>query len=566
MCGIIAYAGEKDGREIVLKGLKKLDYRGYDSWGIAGISEEKIWLHKTTGTVNTDLVGGPSNITIGHTRWATTGKVNKANAHPQLSNDNKIALVHNGIIDNYLKIKDNLTRKGYEFSSETDTETIPNLIQSHMEGKKEGFIEAFRETLKELQGSYAIAAINNNTLAFARQDSPLVIGVGEKEIYIASDTSPFLDKTNKVIFLDEGDWGYYKDGELAIFDSKDNKKEIKTEEIKWQQEDEHTKKQDFPHYMLKEIYEQPNTILKSAEQPNLEEAKQAIKESSEIFLTGSGTSYNACLAASSFFSKQGKRATPILASEHQDIEHFFDNTKTMIIVSQSGETADLIEVVDKAKAKDVRIIGIINVPGSTLWRKSDIVLGMNAGQEIGVASTKAYTATLIIFSKLTGKQTNEQELSNYLTQKIKPWHSQVKELIKKINKDLFIIGRGEAVSYAKETALKVKEVSYIRAEGMAGGELKHGTLALIEENTPVIAITTPKTRQDLVNNALEIRSRGGYIIGIDKEKQECYDYFIPCKYPILSVIPGQLLAYELSISKGYNPDKPRNLAKSVTVK
>lgn len=566
MCGIIAYKGYKNAVEIVLESLKKLEYRGYDSWGIASFSGELDVL-KNVGEIGSvafeDVKLKKSNLAVAHTRWATTGKITQNNAHPHISNDGKTAVVHNGIIDNYLEIRVNLQKKGFEFYSETDTEVISNLISYHIQQGKE-FIEAFKDSIKELKGTFAIAVIHENILAFARQNSPLVIGICEGEVYIASDAAPFLDKTNKAIFMNEGDWGYHKDGELYLFTRKGKPAEVKIEEIDWKQNNK-TKK-GFEHYMLKEIYEQPEILANAINQTSLDLVKNELKKNLEVFLTGSGTSYNACLAAAAFFAKNKIKAIPVLASEHQNYEPFFDTNKIMIIVSQSGETADLIEVVDKAKSKGVKIIGIINVPGSTLWRKADIVLEMNAGIEIGVASTKAYMATLKLFSLLADYKINKEELSKYLKKKIKEWHKSAKELLPKIEKNLFVIGREEALSYAMETALKIKEISYIRAEGLAAGELKHGTLALIEERIPIISIATPETRQDLINNALEIKARGGYIIGIDSEKHPCYDYFIECKYPILSAIPGQLLAYELSISKGYNPDKPRNLAKSVTVK
>ncbi len=565
MCGIIAFVGKEDGRKFVLEGLKKLDYRGYDSWGIAGVNNDELWHYKTTGLVKTELIGKESHIIIGHTRWCTHGKVTKENAHPHVSNDEKIAAVHNGIIDNYLELKEMLEKEGYKFYSDTDTEVIPNLISYYTNKNPEkNFIEGFKQTIKQLKGSFAIAALHEKTLAFARVNSPLLIGVAEGEIYIASDAAPFLEKTNKAVFLNEGDWGYYEKGNMYLFDKNEKPIEAKTEEIHWQYNEQG--KNGYSHFMLKEIYEQVNTIVNAAAQPNIQNAKDEIKKFSEILLVGSGTSYNACLAGASFLSKKNIKAIPVLASEYQLHVPFFDKEKIMIIVSQSGETADLIEVVNEAKNAGMKIIGIINVPGSTLWRKSDILLGMNAGQEIGVASTKAYTSTLTIFSLLAGEKIDETELSKYTNEKIKEWHEQAKELIQKIKKDLFVIGKEEALSYAMETALKVKEISYIRAEGLAAGELKHGTLALIEEDVPVISIATKETRQDLINNALEIKSRGGFIIGIDSKTHPCYDYFISCKYPILSIIPGQLLAYELAISKGYNPDKPRNLAKSVTVK
>lgn len=538
MCGIIAYKGKEDGRQKVLDGLKKLEYRGYDSWGISGYNQG-IWTYKKTGSVKTEIVGMRSNTLIAHTRWATHGRASEKNAHPHLSNNGKIAIVHNGIIENHSEVKEELMRRGYIFKSETDTEAIANLIES----KKKGFLEAFKESINELKGSYAIAAMSEGKIAFARKDSPLLIGIEGEDIMIASDSTPLK---GEMIVLEDGEWGVI-DTRLQIFDEQG---EVKKERTTIFQEENGTEKGDHEHYMIKEIYEQPEVIERAARTDT-----EKIRD--EVFIIGCGTSYHAALAGTHYLAKKGVRATAVLASEYKkELPHI----KNAIAISQSGETADLIEAVRALRKQDCKITGILNTKESTLARMSDKVYHMNAGKEIGVASTKAYTATLTILARLAGLASSRLDKD-----RITQWHEQAKRLTSIIDKDIFLIGRKEAYAYALEGALKIKEISYLRAEGMPAGELKHGTLALIEDGTPVIAIATQETRQELLNNIAEIKSRGGKIIGIDSEKHESYDEYIECKEQH-SAIPLQLLAYELALKKGNDPDKPRNLAKSVTVK
>lgn len=534
-----------------MRGLKNLEYRGYDSWGIAG-SNNTLWCHKQTGSVRLEHCGEASTLLIGHTRWATHGNVTQKNAHPHLSNDGRIAVVHNGMIDNFLPLKQDLTKKEYTFASETDSEIIPNLLQEHIH---EGFPRSMQTLLNMIQGTYAIAAIYNNTLGFARNSSPLLLGIADTAVYVASDPAPFPKDVRSVIYLDEGEWGYV-DRELHIFAKDGNP--VAKQAHPFHHNRTTISKDGHAHYMHKEIYEQPQTLIRAQEQPYLERAKTLIQDAHEIFLIGCGTSHNACIAASTYFARAGIRATPILASEYHHMRPFFKK-HAAIIVSQSGETADVIEV---AKTLDCTI-GIINAPGSTLWRMSDIVLPMNSGTEIGVASTKAYTAALTILAALAGQT---KQLGEICAHYLPAWHEHAKHLTYQMKRDTFIIGRQEAYAYALEGALKIKEIAYLRAEGLAGGELKHGTLALIEQGTPVFAISTPETRQELINNAREIKARGGKIIGIDAQDDDCYDEYIECPDPMLSVVPLQLLAYELAVMHGHDPDKPRNLAKSVTVK
>ncbi|MBW3018728.1 glutamine--fructose-6-phosphate transaminase (isomerizing) [Candidatus Woesearchaeota archaeon] len=544
MCGIIAYKGKEDGRKVVLQGLKKLEYRGYDSWGIAG-DDGKIWVHKKTGTVQQEEYGKPSTTVIGHTRWATHGGVTDENAHPHLSSHGRVAVVHNGILDNYKELRKEL---GIEFKSETDTEVIPNLIEKNLD---KGFYAAFRAALGRIKGTYAIAAMCEGKIAFARKNSPLIIGMGKDKCIIASDTAPF-NGVDQVVYLEDGENGYFDD-RLHLFD--ENGREIHKQVQEFNAEERKVDKEGYPYFMLKEIYEQPETIIKAREQPHISKARE-ILQAREVYLIACGTSYAACIAGEHYLSSIGVKATAVLASEYHAKKPFFEGAAA-IIVSQSGETADLIEVVRQFPGKK---IGIINVPDSTLWRMSDIVLPMNSGVEVAVASTKAYTSTLSILSELAEKQ----KIGTGCLQK---WDEQIKRIVDKFDsRDLFIIGRQEAFAYALESAIKIKEISYTRAEALPGGELKHHTLALIERGTPTVVIATPETRQEIINNGIEIKARGGKIIGIDSEPHDSYDEFVECPDPRLAVIPMQLFAYHLAVKKGYDPDKPRNLAKSVTVK
>lgn len=552
MCGIIGVkclAIVDEAQQIVFNGLKKLEYRGYDSWGIASYLGGVSITKKVGAIGDAQIKFFKCGKAIGHTRWATHGSVTEQNCHPHISNNTKIAVVHNGIIDNYETIFQELKKEGYEFLSETDTEVIPNLIQKNMQYTD--FVNAFKKTIEELEGSYAVLALHEDKICFAKKDSPLIIGIGSDAIQISSDINAFT-KVNKLKYLDDGDWGVINNT-LKIFNS--NGQEIEKEDKLFVEEKTNGQIKN-KHHMLSEIYEQSRIM---DIEHDLGKAKAQIKKGCVYFL-GCGTSYHACVAGEYYFCKNGINATAVLASEYKRKLNFIDGT--VIIISQSGETADLIEAVKEVKKNDVKVIGIINNEHSTLARMSDILIPMQAGKEIAVASTKAFICAIKILHDLVNK--TRIKLSE---REIKKWHEKSKTIVEKISekRDLFLIGRNEEFSYALEGALKIKEVSYIRAEGLAGGELKHGTLALIEKDTPVFCIAG-KNRQDIINNAQEIKARGGYIIGIDTKEHKVYEDYIPCKDSMLSTIPLQLIAYELSVSKGINPDKPRNLAKSVTVK
>lgn len=586
MCGIIGYIGEKNAAPFLYEGLKRLEYRGYDSAGIATI-DSKVHLVKDVGRVEaineklkmSDL---PGKIGIGHTRWSTHGYVTKENAHPHISNNGKIILVHNGIIENYQELRKFLLSKGFNFYSETDTEVISNLIEYYMKGNS--FIDAVKLTLKSLVGSYALAIINSDEkkLIAARKESPLVIGVGDKEYFVASNIPAFLDHTKKVIYLSDGDIAIL-DNEIKIHNLKqgDVTREIST--ISWSAEQ--AKKGNFEHFMLKEISEQADVINKAIAQDKeiIYEIANAIKNARGIYFVGCGTAYHACLAGSYLFSRIAKKHVNVcLGSEFPNFKHFLTPQSLVIAVSQSGETADTIAAIKAAKSRGAKVISILNVMGSTLARESDKALLQHAGPEICVLSTKSYTSQLTILTLLAyaliGKfKEAKLKLKDlikyiyYLTSK--NMRDNIRKLSIKLKdaKDIYTIGRGLQYPTAIEAALKIKEVSYIHAEGFAGGELKHGTIALIEKGAPCIVFSSEDTKKEIISNAMEIKSRGGYIIGIAPEDNEVFDFFIKVRAfdeanPICQIIPIQILAYQLAVLRGCDPDKPRNLAKSVTVR
>jgi glutamine---fructose-6-phosphate transaminase (isomerizing) len=584
MCGIIGYIGSSRASPIIFQGLKRLEYRGYDSAGIITCGR-RFQIQKEVGKLNEisfDLKGLKGNIGCGHTRWATTGKVTKENSHPHLSNNKKIAVVHNGIIENYENLKGMLISKGFIFHTQTDTEVIPNLIEYFM--RENDFFESTKLALDSLEGSYALVILNEDSkkIIAVRKESPLVIGVGKGEYFIASDIPAFLDHTKDVIYLEERDMAIINH-ELKIFNLDEKKfviRPIKT--IDWDLDK--ANKGDFEHFMMKEISEQAETIERSFDQDKktVREVVSMLKNAKEIYFVACGSSYHACLSASYKFSSMAKlRVNVVLASEFSNYQDFLEPESLVIAVSQSGETADVLEAVRSAKKKGVKVVSIVNVMGSSLTRESDKVFMMNCGPEICVLSTKSYTSQLAILSLLAYGaagcnkiRENIEELINhiyYLTS------LNARESIKKVaekikdSDHIYLIGKGLQYPTALEAALKIKEVTYIHAEGFAGGELKHGSIALIEKGTPCIVFASSKTQKEIISNASELKVRGGYIIGVGPENNEVFDMFIKVRETegansICQIIPIQILAYQLALLKGRDPDRPRNLAKSVTVK
>jgi glucosamine--fructose-6-phosphate aminotransferase (isomerizing) len=585
MCSIIGYSGNEIAAPIIVKGLKRMEYRGYDSVGIATESENQIKLKKGIGKVNEvnskiQLDSLPGKIGIGHTRWATHGKVTELNAHPHPSNSGKIAIVHNGIIENFEELKKQLEDEGYNFKSETDSEIIANLLQKNYEVTK-NVKETIMKTVSEIKGHYAfVAMFENGQLAGARFHEPLIVGVGQENIFLSSDVLGFIEYTDNAIYMKSGNFIILENKEFQILDFEGKK--IKHEITKVSKEFGDAYKGDYAHFTLKEIYEQPDVILKAGETTleGIEKAVEYIKNAKNIYITGSGTSYNSALIAKQILSKYVKiKSEPIISSELQFAPDTIEENSIFIAISQSGESADVLEAVRIVKKLNCKIISIVNVLTSSLTRKGDVVLGMNCGPEIGVAATKSFTAQLIVLYKIV------QKLSENITINFEEFSESISKMIEnpiKIQKiakelknvsDIYILGRGINYPIAIESALKLKELTYIHAEGIPGGELKHGPLALMDTNVFVIIINpNDSTYTDTLTSAREIKARGAKIIGVSDIESDVYDYWIEIPkineilYPISEIIPIQLLAYYSALEKDTDPDYPRNLAKSVTVK
>lgn len=589
MCGIIGYIGKRKAAPILLQGLKHLEYRGYDSVGIATLSEKNISMKKDVGKVEEvssrlnflDLRG---NTGISHNRWATHGGVTQQNAHPHTDCSDSIVVVHNGIIENYRELKEWLITRGHKFNSETDTEVIPHLVEEEMKNKKK-FVEAAKIALKKLKGSYALLIMNkdDDKIIAVRRGSPLVLGVADHGYFAASDIPAFIEYTKKVVYLSDYDFVTLTPKSFKVFNLLEWKSvRRKIDTISWNTEQ--AKKGEFEHFMMKEIAEQVNTVQKAVQQDRkiIDDIVKEIRKSKGIFLVGCGSSYHSCLAASYIFSKITKfHVNVILASEFPNYEHFLKKDTLVIAVSQSGETYDVLEAVRTAKKRGSKVISIVNVMGSSLTRESDAFLMMHAGPEVCVLSTKTYTSQVTLLSllayALAGKYEEGKKKLNYLLNIIyqltsRTMREKIKELAEKLKdkEHIFCIGRGLQYATALEAALKIKEVSYIHAEAFAGGELKHGTIALIEKGTPCLVFVSEENEKEILSNAIEIKSRGGYIIGISAKNNEIFDFWI--KVPksnnenaIVQIIPIQILAYQLAVLRGCDIDRPRNLAKAVTV-
>ena len=604
MCGIIGYAGGRDAAPILFSGLKNLEYRGYDSCGIATVHDGNLHLKKDAGKIDEvhrkhSLDSLPGKAGIAHTRWATHGGVTKENAHPHVSNNGKIAVVHNGIIENFQMQKDFLKGKGFVFNSETDTEVIPNVIEYHM-GRGYDFIEAAKRSLKHLDGQYAIVAMNDEgKLVAVRKEAPLVLGVGDNEYFLASDVTAFLEHTKNAIFLEENDMvtvdnglkmhgnevsGMPKTLFLSIFNLDKNAfVDRVASKIEW--DAEQAKKGNFDHFFLKEITEQADVIERLAKMDTkiITEIADEIKKAKGIFIVACGTASYGCMHGLYLFSEIAKTHINFcLAHEFRHFKHFLNDKSLVIAVSQSGETADTLEAIRSAKQMGAKIMSITNVMGSSLARESDKMIMQRTGPEIAVNSTKAYTSQLAILAllayELAGRlEEGMEELRDvsryiyYLTSdNAKRFLKELAEILKD-KEHLFLIGRGLQYPTALEAALKIKEVSYIHAEAFAAGELKHGTLALIEKGTPCIVFTSDDTENEIISSAMEIKARGAFLIGVGPKRNKVFDFFIKVHdagdyNPIVQIIPMQILAYQLALLRGCDPDFPRNLAKSVTVK
>lgn len=589
MCGIVGYVGGRKVAPLLVGSLKRLEYRGYDSCGVATLDEGRIWVKKDKGKIEEvdkklRLTELPGKIGFGHTRWATHGKVSKRNSHPQTDCKGDIAVIHNGIIENFSELKKRMKKKGHKFRSDTDTEVIAHLIEDRLRSGL-GLEESVRKAMNSLRGRSAIIVIKRDFpgLIAARTGSPLILGVGKNEYFIASDVPAFLDYTRNVMYLDDGEMVVVKDRAkfMNLIDSKKVKKRIIA--IDW--DAKQAEKGEHEHYMIKEIMEQKETIMRSINQ-NVYEIKMVAREINKafgVFLTGCGTAGKVCQTGEYVFSDvANKHVNYVVSSEFPNYKHFLTKKTLLITVSQSGETADVLEAVKAAKEKGVKVISLVNVKGSTLDRMSDITFLIKAGPEKAVASTKATTAQLTILyllayacaGKLNEGRNLLLETASKINDMLNPRYEEyIRKLAKKIcrEKNVYIIGRGLNYPIALESAIKIMEVSYIHAQGFAGGELKHGPLALIEKGSPCIVLTANEgMNKNIIGNAMEIKARGGFIIGIGPKREEVFDYWIKTPdvgltSPIVNIIPVQLLAYHLGVLRGCDIDRPRNLAKSLTV-
>ena len=606
MCGIVAVAAKKNIISVLSDGLKHLEYRGYDSAGIAIIQNENIDIFKKEGNVS-ELTNSldkklSSNIGIAHTRWATHGKPSQINAHPHIS-ENNIAIVHNGIIENYSELRKKFFN-GSSFSSETDSEVLAHLINYYM--KDNELLDAVYMAVKEVKGSYAIAVLNKkepNNLVVARNGSPLIIGLGEKINYVASDIQALIQHTNKFVYLEDGDIATLSSDEVKIYDS--NKKNIRRETKKSNLSLKSNSKEGYEHFMLKEIFEQPNAVRATVQDRiiNNKVPKQILGPNSEILLSkfkvvqiiACGTSYHAALVAKHWLERlAGIPCHAEIASEFRYRRHAVQKDTLLVCISQSGETADTLSALREIKNEDYYVgsVAICNVPESSLARECDSTLITHAGPEIGVASTKAFTtqlACLMLLVIVLGKRYEiTDDLEESLCLQLKGLPEKIKstlaldEKIAELSKifsdkeHALFLGRGSHFPIAREGALKLKEISYIHAEAYAAGELKHGPLAIVDENMPVVAVAPNNVvLEKLKSNLEEVKARGGRLyIFADKKAgfksddiSQVFEIDAPMNpvAPILFTIPLQLLAYHCAIAKGTNVDMPRNLAKSVTV-
>ncbi|AFU59120.1 glucosamine-fructose-6-phosphate aminotransferase [Candidatus Nitrososphaera gargensis Ga9.2] len=587
MCSIIGYKGKNAAAPILVDSLKRMEYRGYDSVGVATFDSGNILVRKGTGKVievnrnlNIDQMSG--KIGIGHTRWATHGGVTDKNAHPHSACKNNIAVVHNGIIENYKELKQELIEVGHTFASETDSEVIAHLLEIHFSSGN-NIKQAMIDTCKRLKGNYAFVAVfQDGTICGARYEEPLVIGVANDGYFVSSDVLGFLQYTDKAIFLENGDICIVDNSKLEIFDFEGRPIAHPITQVAWELGD--IDKGKYAHYTLKEINDQRLTVVHAGRQDEatMEKFCNILASAKDIYITGSGTSYHSALIFKHMLARFGKiRAETVMSSESQYALASMDSNSVLVAISQSGETADVLDSVRLAKNQGANVLSIVNVTTSSLARASDAYLSTNCGPEIGVAATKSFTGQLALIYNVTDRlcknclETEKAEFAVAVENIIANQASIIKvaEQMKDAS-DIYLLGRSLHYPIALEGALKLKELAYVHAEGIAAGELKHGPLALMEKNTFVIMINPrDATFNDTISNAHEIKARGATVIGISDRKDDVYDYWIEIPhlkeeayYPIVEVIPLQILAYQLALAKNADPDYPRNLAKSVTVR
>jgi len=610
MCGIIGYIGSNNALPMLLDGLKRLEYRGYDSSGIAVLRDGEIHLQKKVGKVSElEKAARPKeyagSIGIGHTRWATHGEPSDVNAHPHLSNDGTIAMIHNGIIENYHTIKTKLEKLGYQFKSATDTEALVHLIQEMK--KVSGDLEtAVRLALRQVDGTYGIAVISSqepDKIIAARKGSPLIIGVGANEHYVASDAAAIIPYTRQVVYLEDGEIAVLTNGsfETKTIDNVEKIKQI--HEVTFDIEE--IEKGGYDHFMLKEIMEQPETLRNAmrgrvllnegnAKLSGLNDVTLLLENAQRIIITACGTSWHAGLVGEYMLEQYAKVPVEVeYASEFRYRNPIIKPNDLLFLISQSGETADTLAALREAKKKGASVLGVCNVVGSTIARESQGGVYIHAGPEIGVASTKAFSSQLVVLSLITllishQRKSVSNDVLKTLCKELLDLPSKVEQILKdttqiekiaeefKTANNFLYLGRGYNFPVALEGALKLKEISYIHAEGYPAAEMKHGPIALIDENMPVVVIATKdSTYEKIISNIQEVKARKGKVIAIandgDHHIDTLADYVIKVPHtldmlsPILNVIPLQLLSYFIAVKRGCNVDQPRNLAKSVTV-
>ena len=611
MCGIVGYTGPREAYPIIIKGLKRLEYRGYDSTGVALQNSTGLKIYKKKGKVahlEEVIVGKDlhANVGIGHTRWATHGEPNDQNAHPHRSASGKLAMIHNGIIENYAQLKKDLLSKGYSFTSDTDTEVLLNFIEEIKKKNECSLEEAVRIALKRVSGAYVILLLdedNPNTIIAARKGSPLVIGIGKGEHFLGSDASPMLEYTKEVVYVNDYELAIIKPDELIL-------KNLGNEKItpyvqKLDMELAAIEKGGYEHFMLKEIFEQPQTIYDclrgrldatngTITMSGIQEYAEQIINAKRIVMVACGTSWHAGLIAEYIFEELCRTNVEVeYASEFRYRNPVIEKGDVIIAISQSGETADTLVAIEKAKEKGAIILGVVNVVGSSIARLSHGGAYTHAGPEIGVASTKAFTAQVTVLTMIALKIAQMKETIpherfiqlltelNEIPEKV-AWTLQQSESVKKLAEkykaapDFLYLGRGYNFPVALEGALKLKEISYIHAEGYPAAEMKHGPIALVDEKLPVVFIATKDVyHKKVLSNMQEIKARKGIVIAVITEGDEVSQgladdvMIVPdtdeILAPLLSVIPLQLLSYYIGVAKGCDVDKPRNLAKSVTV-
>jgi len=608
MCGIVGYIGKKEAAPFLLDGLRRLEYRGYDSAGLAIYNGEKLLVKKTAGRLQrlADMVAEspmPGKVGIGQTRWATHGRPSDTNAHPHPDCSGEIAVVHNGIIENYSSLRQWLKERGHRFVSETDTETIPHLIEEYFQGD---LVAAVRQAVARLKGSFALAIISSrepDKILAVRQGSPLIVGLGEGENYLASDIPAILPHTRQVYILEDGEMAVIQKERIQITDFRGHLHSKEVFQVHW--DPVMAEKGGYEHFMLKEIHEQPRALrdtltgrLKDDDEVDLGEMKvftaQRLKDARRIFIVAAGTAYHAGVIGKYLIEKLARVPAEVdLASEFRYRDPLLGEGDLVIVVSQSGETADTLAALREARRLKIPVLAITNVVGSAISREADDVIYTWAGPEIAVASTKAYTTQVVALTLFaihlgTLRGTLEPEERQELIRGLRELPQKAEEVLSREEvvaelasefarrEDVFFIGRGLDYAVAMEGQLKLKEISYIHAEAYPAGELKHGTLALIDEGVPVVALATQDALEDkMVSNITEVLARGARVLALaaandGRIAEVAHDVLTipeihPLLRPVLTVIPLQLLAYYAAVARGTDVDKPRNLAKSVTV-